>query len=291
MVFENAAGDIELWSKAATAQVEQQLRERRQAFQRRREALAAHPGAPPATSSSASARSRPRTSICAEGQQRAGGRLTIGHAVDRAGLVAPADRHVAGRRRVTMLPAARRSRAELAARVVAWQRRHGRHGLPWQGTRDPYRVWLSEVMLQQTQVATVLDYYPRFLARFPDVQALAAAPLDDGAGAVERPGLLQPRAQPAPLRAGGGGRAWRAFPGSSAALATLPGIGRSTAAAIAAFCFGERAAILDGNVKRVLTRALGFDADLAAGAPREGAVGARRGAAAGAATSRPTPRA
>jgi A/G-specific adenine glycosylase len=64
--------------------------------------------------------------------------------------------------------------ADLAGRVVAWQRVHGRHGLPWQGTRDPYRVWLSEVMLQQTQVATVLGYYGRFLQRFPDVQALAA---------------------------------------------------------------------------------------------------------------------
>src|SRR5690349_6183185 len=66
-----------------------------------------------------------------------------------------------------------------AARVVGWQREHGRHGLPWQATRDPYRVWLSEVMLQQTQVSTVLDYYPRFLQRFPDVQSLAAAPQDD----------------------------------------------------------------------------------------------------------------
>ena len=64
-------------------------------------------------------------------------------------------------------------------RIVAWQATHGRHDLPWQRTRDPYRVWLSEIMLQQTQVATVLDYYARFLQRFPDVRALAAAPLDD----------------------------------------------------------------------------------------------------------------
>jgi A/G-specific adenine glycosylase len=151
----------------------------------------------------------------------------------------------------------------LAARVLAWQPRHGRQGLPWQGTRDPYRVWLSEVMLQQTQVSTVLDYYPRFLARFPDVASLAAAPLDEvlalwsGLGYYSRARHLHRCAQVVVAQHGG------QFPASSAALATLPGIGRSTAAAIAAFCFGERAAILDGNVKRVLTRALGFDGDLA----------------------------
>jgi len=154
----------------------------------------------------------------------------------------------------------------VAARVVRWQRRHGRHDLPWQGTRDPYRVWLSEVMLQQTQVATVLDYYPRFLARFPTVQALAAAPLDDvlalwsGLGYYSRARHLHRCAQEVVARHGG------AFPSRSADLARLPGIGRSTAAAVAAFCFGERAAILDGNVKRVLTRLLAFDGDLAAAA-------------------------
>jgi A/G-specific adenine glycosylase len=151
---------------------------------------------------------------------------------------------------------------EFAARVIAWQRRHGRHDLPWQHTRDPYRVWLSEVMLQQTQVATVLGYYERFLARFPDVHALAAAPLDDvlalwsGLGYYSRARHLHRCAQV--LADAHGGR----FPTDSASLASLPGIGRSTAAAIAAFCFGERAAILDGNVKRVLTRALGFGEDL-----------------------------
>jgi A/G-specific adenine glycosylase len=151
----------------------------------------------------------------------------------------------------------------IAPRVVAWQRTHGRHGLPWQGTRDPYRVWLSEIMLQQTQVATVLAYYPRFLARFPDVATLAAAPLDDvlalwsGLGYYSRARNLHRAAQAVMSEHGG------QFPRHSAALATLPGIGRSTAAAIAAFCFGERVAILDGNVKRVLTRALGFGDDLA----------------------------
>ena len=157
-----------------------------------------------------------------------------------------------------------------AQRVVRWQRRHGRHDLPWQNTRDPYRVWLSEVMLQQTQVSTVLAYYERFLLRFPDVAALAAAPLDDvlalwsGLGYYGRARHLHRCAQV--VVADHGGR----FPSDSATLATLPGIGRSTAAAIAAFCFGERAAILDGNVKRVLTRALGFGGDLAeAAAERE----------------------
>ena len=151
----------------------------------------------------------------------------------------------------------------LAECVMAWQRQHGRHTLPWQGVRDPYRVWLSEIMLQQTQVATVLDYYARFLARFPDVAALASAPLDDvlalwsGLGYYSRARNLHRCAQQ--VMAVHGGR----FPGTAAALATLPGIGRSTAAAIAAFCHGERVAILDGNVKRVLTRVLGFGGDLA----------------------------
>lgn len=151
----------------------------------------------------------------------------------------------------------------LAGAVVAWQRQHGRHGLPWQQTRDPYRVWLSEVMLQQTQVSTVVDYYARFLARFPSVHALAAAPLDDvlalwsGLGYYSRARHLHRCAQVVVAVHGG------VFPGNSALLATLPGIGRSTAAAIAAFCFDERVAILDGNVKRVLSRALGFDGDLA----------------------------
>ena len=152
---------------------------------------------------------------------------------------------------------------ELAARVVAWQRQHGRHHLPWQGTRDPYRIWLSEIMLQQTQVTTVLEYYARFLDRFADVHALAAAPLDDvlaqwsGLGYYSRARHLHRCAQLVVSEHGG------CFPRSAAALVELPGIGRSTAAAIAVFAGGERAAILDGNVKRVLTRALGFGDDLA----------------------------
>ncbi len=155
------------------------------------------------------------------------------------------------------------SPATLAATLIAWQRQHGRHGLPWVGSRDPYRVWLSEIMLQQTQVSTVLGYYARFLARFPDVATLAQAHQDDvlalwsGLGYYSRARNLHRCAQVVMLQHGG------RFPASSAALADLPGIGRSTAAAIAAFCFGERCAILDGNVKRVLTRALGFGDDLA----------------------------
>jgi len=139
--------------------------------------------------------------------------------------------------------------------------------LPWQNTRDPYRVWLSEIMLQQTQVATVLGYYERFLMRFPDVAALAAAPLDDvlalwsGLGYYSRARNMHRCAQAVVQQHGG------RFPSTSAVLMALPGIGRSTAAAIAAFCFGERVAILDGNVKRVLTRVLGFGGDLAEAAP------------------------
>ena len=161
------------------------------------------------------------------------------------------------------MPARRTTLPDIAGRLVAWQRRHGRHDLPWQNTRDAYRIWLSEVMLQQTQVTTVLDYYPRFLARFPDVARLAAAPLDDvlaqwsGLGYYSRARNLHRCAQVVMAEHGG------AFPRAAAALAELPGIGRSTAAAIAAFAFGARAAILDGNVKRVLTRVLGYGEDLA----------------------------
>jgi A/G-specific adenine glycosylase len=152
-----------------------------------------------------------------------------------------------------------------SANVVHWQRSHGRHTLPWQNTRDPYRVWLSEIMLQQTQVAAVLGYYERFLARFPDVPRLAEATLDDvlalwsGLGYYSRARNLHLCAKDVVNLHGGD------FPRTAAVLATLPGIGPSTAAAISSFCFGERAAILDGNVKRVLTRVLGFGEDLSVG--------------------------
>ncbi|MDD5028256.1 MAG: A/G-specific adenine glycosylase [Rhodoferax sp.] len=153
--------------------------------------------------------------------------------------------------------------AGFALTLIRWQQRHGRHNLPWQGTRDAYRVWLSEIMLQQTQVTTVRPYFERFLARFPDVQSLAQAPQDDvlalwsGLGYYSRARNLHQCAQQVVTQYGG------VFPRTAAQLQTLPGIGSSTAAAVASICFGERVAILDGNVKRVLTRYLGFDADLA----------------------------
>jgi A/G-specific adenine glycosylase len=153
-----------------------------------------------------------------------------------------------------------------ANEIVHWQQRHGRNSLPWQNTRDPYRVWLSEIMLQQTQVATVLAYYDRFLQRFPNVGNLAAASEDEvmslwsGLGYYSRARNLHRCAQEVMALHHG------QFPATAEQLQTLPGIGRSTAAAIASFCFGERVAILDGNVKRVLTRVLGFAGDLAQGA-------------------------
>jgi A/G-specific adenine glycosylase len=145
--------------------------------------------------------------------------------------------------------------AAFARKLVRWQRRHGRHDLPWQNTRDPYRIWLAEIMLQQTQVAAVLPYYARFLERFPDVQALAAASEDEvlrfwsGLGYYAR-GRNLLRAARVVVQRGG-------FPDTPEGLNELPGVGPSTAAAIAAFAFGRRAAILDGNVKRVLSRCFG----------------------------------
>jgi A/G-specific adenine glycosylase len=147
--------------------------------------------------------------------------------------------------------------------VVAWQTQHGRHDLPWQNTQDPYAVWLSEIMLQQTQVVTVREYFARFMARFPNVADLAAAHQDEvlglwsGLGYYSRARNMHRAAQDVVALHGG------IFPRSSEALQTLPGIGRSTAAAVASLCFGEPIAILDGNVKRVLTRYLGFKEDLA----------------------------
>ena len=143
--------------------------------------------------------------------------------------------------------------------LIAWQKIAGRHDLPWQKTRDPYRIWLSEIMLQQTQVATVIPYYQRFLASFPDVLSLAAAPIERvtehwaGLGYYARARNLHRCAQQIATVHGG------KFPNSPEQLLELAGIGRSTAAAIAAFAFGQRAAILDGNVKRVLCRQFGVE--------------------------------
>jgi A/G-specific adenine glycosylase len=147
-----------------------------------------------------------------------------------------------------------------SAAVIAWQKQHGRHLLPWQNTRDAYLIWLSEIMLQQTQVAAVLAYYARFLARFPTLRELAAAPVEDvmaqwsGLGYYSRARNLHQCARRVVDEYDA------VFPADPALLAELPGIGRSTAAAIAAFSAGARAAILDGNVKRVFARVFGVDA-------------------------------
>ncbi len=141
-----------------------------------------------------------------------------------------------------------------AGRLLAWYRGNGRHDLPWQRPRTPYRVWLSEIMLQQTQVATVIPYFERFVARFPDVATLARAPLDEvlhhwsGLGYYARARNLHAAARHVVNECGG------SFPATLEGLAALPGVGRSTAGAILSLAFGRRAPILDGNVKRVLAR-------------------------------------
>jgi A/G-specific adenine glycosylase len=146
-----------------------------------------------------------------------------------------------------------------ARRLIDWQKRHGRHDLPWQRTANPYRIWLSEIMLQQTQVTTVVGYYTRFLARFPDLPSLAAAPVEEvmtlwsGLGYYARARNLHACSRI--LMADHDGK----FPSAAPAIAELPGIGRSTANAIAVFCFGARLPILDGNVKRLLCRCFGVD--------------------------------
>jgi len=144
--------------------------------------------------------------------------------------------------------------SQFAEAIIAWQRTHGRHDLPWQRTRDPYAIWLSEIMLQQTQVATVIPYYRRFRERFPDISSLAQADINEvlrlwsGLGYYSRARNLHAAAKQIVERHGG------VFPRRLADIEALPGIGRSTAAAIAGFAYGARAAILDGNVKRVLAR-------------------------------------
>ena len=146
-----------------------------------------------------------------------------------------------------------------SADLIGWQKVHGRHVLPWQNTRDAYLIWLSEIMLQQTQVSAVLGYYARFLERFPTLRDLAAAPVEDvmaqwsGLGYYTRARNLHKCAQRVVAEYDG------VFPSDPALLAELPGIGRSTAAAIAAFSSGRRAAIMDGNVKRVFARVFGID--------------------------------
>ncbi|HYM27914.1 MAG TPA: hypothetical protein VET66_07175, partial [Steroidobacteraceae bacterium] len=158
----------------------------------------------------------------------------------------------------------------IAPALLDWHARAGRHDLPWQLERTPYRVWVSEIMLQQTQVATVIPYYERFMARFPDVRTLAAAPLDEvlhlwsGLGYYARARNLHRAAGVICAQHGG------EFPLTFAAVAQLPGIGRSTAGAILALAGDQRFPILDGNVRRVLARYFGV-----AGAPHDRA-GTRR---------------
>ncbi|WP_133491779.1 A/G-specific adenine glycosylase [Alcanivorax sp. 24] len=138
--------------------------------------------------------------------------------------------------------------------VLAWYDQHGRKDLPWQHPRTPYRVWVSEIMLQQTQVITVIDYFQRFMEVFPDVHSLATAEVDHvlhlwtGLGYYARARNLHKAARQLVDDHGG------EFPQTVEDVATLPGIGRSTAGAILAQSRGVRAPILDGNVKRVLTR-------------------------------------
>ena len=150
------------------------------------------------------------------------------------------------------------SPAPFSTRLLRWHRSHGRHDLPWQHPRTPYRVWIAEIMLQQTQVATVIPYYVRFLQRFPDTAALARAPLDDvltrwsGLGYYARARNLHRAAREIVARHGG------EFPRDIEAAVALPGIGRSTAGAILAQAYGARHAILDGNARRVFARHAGI---------------------------------
>ena len=147
---------------------------------------------------------------------------------------------------------------DFASQLIEWQRTHGRHDLPWQGA-DAYRVWLSEIMLQQTQVATVIPYYQRFVSSFPKVSALAAATEEQvlahwsGLGYYARGRNLHRAAQIIAEKYHG------EFPREFEQIIELPGIGRSTAAAICALAYHESRAILDGNVRRVLARYCGIE--------------------------------
>lgn len=148
---------------------------------------------------------------------------------------------------------------DFSNRLIAWQKQYGRHDLPWQNTADPYAIWVSEIMLQQTQVSAVIGYYGKFMQRFPDIATLADATQDEvlqhwsGLGYYSRARNLHNAAQTIMDEHGG------KFPQDFSAIQTLSGIGRSTAAAIASFAFNQVQTILDGNVKRVLTRHFAID--------------------------------
>jgi A/G-specific adenine glycosylase len=144
--------------------------------------------------------------------------------------------------------------SDFANRLIAWQKQHGRHDLPWQNTRDPYAIYVSEIMLQQSQVSTVIGYYQKFMQRFPSLASLAQASQDEvlqywsGLGYYSRARNLHKTAQRIATDHGG------VFPNDFTVIQSLPGIGRSTAAAIVSFAFDQVQTILDGNVKRVLAR-------------------------------------
>ena len=156
-------------------------------------------------------------------------------------------------------PALTMHASQFSAQVLEWYDKYGRKTLPWQIEKTPYKVWLSEVMLQQTQVATVIPYFERFMARFPTVTDLANAPLDEvlhlwtGLGYYARARNLHKAAQQvATLHKG-------RFPETFDEVAALPGVGRSTAGAVLSLSLGQHYPILDGNVKRVLARCYAVD--------------------------------
>lgn len=146
----------------------------------------------------------------------------------------------------------------IATKLIDWHKQHGRHDLPWQASRDPYAVWLSEIMLQQTQVTTVIPYYVRFMREFPTIHDLGHASLDavlalwSGLGYYSRARNLHLAARQIIQEYHG------QFPEHRELIQQLPGVGRSTAAAIAVFAFGKYEAILDGNVKRIFARYFGI---------------------------------
>lgn len=169
-------------------------------------------------------------------------------------------RHPAPRQRTAPVVRVTRANRSISNRLISWYRKNHRD-LPWRRTSDPYRIWVSEIMLQQTQVGTVIPYFNRFITRFPTVSALASAPLEavlktwEGLGYYSRARNLHRAA----LRIAG---EWNGrIPCDQKLLESLPGIGRSTAGAILSIAFGQKAPILDGNVKRVLCRLRGIEQD------------------------------
>ena len=146
----------------------------------------------------------------------------------------------------------------ISNQLIFWHKLHGRHRLPWQQTKNPYAIWISEIMLQQTQVSTVIDYYKKFMRRFPDIEALADAEMDEvnecwsGLGYYSRARNIHTAVKIILERYNG------IFPQKFEEILELPGIGRTTAGAICSFAYGKNYPILDGNVKRVFTRFYGI---------------------------------